>query len=604
MNQDATASPLFGRVLLNPDPRSTNIVLEVVDVDPARLLPRLEAVVENHDGPELGVALSGVPIIVERIRLSLFRDLVVFSSVAVGLFTLIVLLVYRDPGVLAGTLVTATTTVGATLLSTKLLGIAIGLLTANIITIVFVLTLSHIVFLTGNWSRRAREAEEGTDPTPRGVADTLEGSFWSMTTTLLGFLSLLLASAKPLRELGLAGAIGTATAFVATYLVYPAFLAHWARTRPRRTPTSPTVGPGSTTAKPVLISATLVVLVVGLGVPRVDTDPGLLSYFAPGSPIRDGLDQIDEDGGSSTLKIAVADPGGGRIDSAPALEAMDSFQVLLEADPAVGVVLSPSVLIGHARTQPLARFLTPAILLDIASSPELDEVALSYVTPDRSEGLFSLRMRESVDEPSRQGVMDRIEGYAGQAGLEPVLMGGFYDLQAQLGRLIASSLRIGLGGLLTLFLVIAWIVSRSARTTTAMFACLVGIPLVVLGVFGWTGAAVDIITSPAANVALAMGVDSMIHLVVRVRRIHRAGEGAGSAWSLAQRQIGPPVIAATLIICAGFGIFALSSFPPTRRFGFAVILGTMTAATMALLTLPSVASLWTGVEKPEPEPAQ
>jgi predicted RND superfamily exporter protein len=603
-NQSAAGSPLFRRILLNPDSGSTNIVLQTEPVDPAQLLPSLEVVLDRHRGAELAVVMSGVPVIVERIRQSLFRDLVVFSSVAVGLFTLIILLVYRDPGVLLGTLVTATTTVSATLLATRVLGISIGLLTANIITIVFVLTLSHVVFLTGNWSRVARASGNGVEATRRAVADTLEGSFWSMTTTLFGFLSLLLASAKPLRELGLAGAIGTATALLVTYAAYPALLAHRARVRPIRSWLGPAMVRGSSVARPVLGTVVLLVVAVGFGVPRLDTDPGLLTYFAPGSSIREGLEQIDRDGGSSILKIAVTDPEGRRIDSAPAIESMDAFQTALEADSAVGVVLSPSVLIGHARTQPLARFLTPAILLDIAESPELDQVALSYVTPDRDQGLFFLRMRETVEEPSRRAVMDRIAAYAADSGLETVLVGGLYDLQDQLGRLIAASLRIGLGGLLTLFLLIAWVVSRSVRTTAAMFACLVGIPLVVLGVFGWTGTAVDIITSPAANVALAMGVDSMIHLVVRVRRIHRRGSDAASAWMEGQRQIGPPVIAATLIICAGFGIFALSSFPPTRRFGFAVILGTMTAATMALLTLPSVASLWTGAQEAEPEPAQ
>jgi len=120
-----------------------------------------------------------------------------------------------------------------------------------------------------------------------------------------------------------------------------------------------------------------------------------------------------------------------------------------------------------------------------------------------------------------------------------------------------------------------------------MLACLAGIPLVVLGSFGHAGVAIDIITSPAANVALAMGVDSMIHLVVRVRKLESGGLPWTEAWNQARTQISRPVLAATLIICAGFGIFGLSDFPPTQRFGLAVILGTLTAATMALVTLPT-----------------
>ena len=80
----------------------------------------------------------------------------------------------------------------------------------------------------------------------------------------------------------------------------------------------------------------------------------------------------------------------------------------------------------------------------------------------------------------------------------------------------------------------------------------------------------------------------MIHLVVRVRRL--AAAGVGTPWASGVAQIGRPVLGASAIICAGFGIFALSSFPPTQRFGLAVIVGTMAAATMALLVLPRLAT--------------
>jgi len=181
-------------------------------------------------------------------------------------------------------------------------------------------------------------------------------------------------------------------------------------------------------------------------------------------------------------------------------------------------------------------------------------------------------------------------------------MAGHYELQGQLGQLIASSLRIGLGGLLLLFVGIAWIVSRSTHRTAAMVACLCGVPLIVLGTAGHIGMPVDIITSPAANVALAMGVDSMIHLVMRMRRLAAHSSSDWQAWLDARAQLWRPILGATLIICAGFGIFSLSSFPPTQRFGFAVILGTLTAATMALIALPFAATI--GMARAERGPAQ
>jgi predicted RND superfamily exporter protein len=583
---DPSRSPLFGRVLLTPDSSATNIILVIDDTDPEFFVPRLEQLIASQTGPDLAIVMSGVPVIVELIRRNLFRDLVVFSLAAALAFGLLISLIYRDAAIVVGTLTTCFVAVSATLMITQALGVGIGLLTANLVTIVFVLTLSHVVFLTANWSRASQLESDRTEALRRGIHDTLESSFWSMVTTLLGFLSLLVASAKPLRELGIAGAIGTLTAIAVAYSVYPAFLGRWASVKRHRECLASIAFPAGSNV--VVGVAAAIVVFLGVGTLRVDTDPGLLTYFAEGTELRDGLERIDADGGSSTLDIIVRDSEGERLDSDVVFQKMQGIQAALEADPAVGVVLGPSVLLEHARTLPLARFMSLKILLDMASNPQLGSVGLGYVSPERDEGHFFLRMRESVDEPSRDVVTDRLRSLTREAGMEPVLVGGLYDLQAQLGKLIASSLKIGIGGLLLLFLAVAMLVSRSLATTVRMWLCLAGIPLVVLGTFGHFGIAIDIITSPAANVALAMGVDSMIHLVVRVRRLSSAGTEA--PWAAALGQIRAPVLGATGIICAGFGIFVLSSFPPTQRFGLAVILGTVTAATMALVVLPLLVS--------------
>jgi uncharacterized protein len=620
---DAVRSPLFARILLTPDSDATNIVLLVDDTDPEVLLPRIERVVEAHAAVGYEVVISGVPVIVELIRRSLYRDLVVFSSAAVLVFALLIGLVYRDPAIVVGTLATCLVSVAATLLLVQVMNVGIGLLTANLVTIVFVLTLSHVIFLTANWRARASgvgnigvegvatidgrggevgdgSVEGGHEPTEAGdkgraaivraaVAETWEGSFWSMTTTLLGFASLLIATARPLRELGVAGAVGAATALTVSYLLFPVFLGGWASpSRSRRADRSLHALRGT---RWILPTAGIGVVGFALGVPRINTDPGLLSYFAEGTPLRDGLAQIDADGGSSTLDIVVADPSGALVSDGAVFPKLEALQASLEADSAVGVVLSPTVLIEHARTVPLAGLLPVGLLLDLASADALGNVALGYVTPERDVARFSLRMRETSNEP-RGEVIDRLREQVRAADLRPVVIAGLYDLQAQLGRLIGSSLRIGIGGLLLLFMGVAIIVARSAPVAALMWFCLAAIPVVILGTFGHARIAIDIITSPAANIALAIGADSMIHLVVRVRRLHDSHHT--EPWAAAVSQIGLPVLGASGIIVAGFGIFILSSFPPTQRFGLAVIVGTVTAAAMALLVLPRLACLWAG----------
>jgi uncharacterized protein len=62
-------------------------------------------------------------------------------------------------------------------------------------------------------------------------------------------------------------------------------------------------------------------------------------------------------------------------------------------------------------------------------------------------------------------------------------------------------------------------------------------------------------------------------------------------WSQACSHLWRPIGTNLLVICCGFGIFLLSNFPPTQRFGIFVMFGSATAATVALFMFPWLASV-------------
>ena len=552
------------------------------------------------DARELTVSLSGVPYVVERIRRALLRDLRTFTLAAVVVFGLVITLLYRDRWVVAGVLATCLASCAATLLLLSLAGLSIGVLTANIVTIVFVLTLSHLIYLTAN-ARRLGDLS-------RALRVTGEASFWCMATTLAGFASLLLASAEPLRELGKAGAIGTLVALAAAYGLYPPFLRRSGEGGDETADADGAEGGAPSAARDpfggrrlgwaVALVAGLVAL-AALGLPRITTDPGLLAYFDPDSPIGTGLAVVDESGGSSPLRVlfADADPSGdgGRLDSDDALERLAAVQRALEADPAVGTVLSLAPLVDEAaRSVPMAAMMGGRRLVDMLSSPALDRVAQAFVTDDRQQGLLFLRMREAGRTGSRARIVERVEDVLGEHGFTVRATAGLFELQGQLADLVASSLVTGLGGLFLLFAGVSWAVAGNGRTAAAMMACLAGTPVVLFGVLGLAGLPVDFISSPAANVALSVGIDSMIHLVSAARRLRREGLAPGAAWDSvwvqARARLARPIAGAGTILAAGFGLFLLSSFPPTRRFGLAVVLGIGAATVLTLVVLPWLAA--------------
>ena len=597
----AAESPVWRRLLLGENPRRSQLVILLEDpLSPeagsaGELVERIEEIVTRFDAPSFSLAVSGVPYVLEQIRRRLLRDLKVFTLAAFLVFGLLMSVVYRSLRLMAGTLLACLAAGAVTLAGLYFLDIPIGLLTANLITIVFVLTLSHIVFLTANWrAEHARSSWAGEDIdrealVERAVRSTLGASFWCMVTTFLGFASLVFASAKPLRELGISGSLGAAVAIVVAYGLYPFILGTLAAPPPARVLKVRHL-PSRRALTWGVSGIAVAVVVAALGLPRLDTDPTLLDYFAPDDELRASLELIDEDGGSSPLYLVVSD-GGERLDTEGAQERLAKLQEALETEADVGVALSLPVLLDEARRVPLARFLSAERLVDFLLASAYGDVVRGFIDEERTRALFFLRLREAGRTAPRREVVATLVGHVEASGLELELSGGLYDLQGKLGELVASSLLGGLTALFVLFVGIAFIVGRSWRFAGAMVVSLLAVPVVLLGVFGHLRVPLDIISSPAANVAIALGIDSMIHLVVAARRRLASGEGLASAWRGAALRLWPAVAGATFILASGFGLFALSSFPPTQRFGVAVALGTSVAAVMALVVLPYLATL-------------
>lgn len=600
--QVVAKSPVWSRILLGRDPAMTLLVASFRDdADRSETVAAVEAAMAIHQSPEFQLDASGVPFVVEHIRRALARDLRVFSLVALLAFGALIAFVYRSAAIFAGSLLACLGSCATTLAVLWACGSPIGLLTANIVTIVFVLCLSHVVFLTANtrYELAAAAPEDREAAVRRAVGITWQASVWCMATTLLGFASLFFSSAKPLRELGFAGSVGTLVAILVPYALYPPFLTFLARRgglgekggRP------PRPLPGRPAVAYTVVALVLALLCLPL-LPRLDTDPNLLSYFSSSGSLYRGLERIDRHGGSSPLLLVVSDPGGERLDGGDRPARLATLAVALEKDAEVGSALGLPVLLAEARLNPLAGFLAPAQIVDLLMGPNFGQVARSFLSEDRKQALFLLRLFEGEYGEGERGatrheVIARLEAEVGKAGLRLERKGGLYDLQASLGELVARSLIEGLGGLLLLFLPIAFIVARSSRGMLSMILCLTLVPVLLLGFFSAMSWPLDIISSPAANVAIGMGIDSMIHLLMAVRRRRLLGDGSAAAWAHARTRLGPAILGGAGILAAGFGLFVFSSFPPTVRFGLGVAIGTLTAAAIALWVLPIVA----GAEK-------
>src|SRR5437763_6396496 len=588
--QDALEGQFWRRLLIAKDRKSSNVIVFLENKDPEKSIKRIEQIIHELGEKDFQIHIAGPPYVVEMIRRSLAHDFWYFSLTAVVLFGLTMAAMFRSSRVFLGMLATCTSAVLLTLLLQQMFGRRIGILTVNLGTIVFIVALSHLVYMTFNWQtladRMHRLEKKSPDLGTDAVRMTFPPSFWSMVCASLGFASLLIVQAKPLRELGFGGVLGTIVAFGCAYVMYPPFL-RWAIPRESKIVEAEPPHWFWSRRFPILSAAVIRVSVgVGFGLRKLNTDPSLLDYFKLHQELRDGLQYVDRSGGCNPLTLVVSSADGSKLNTDAAYQKMWKLHGALENYKDVGTVVALPTLLAEGDRTPFSFLISYEKMMEIMAQPKYARVAKSFVTEDRTQAVYLLRMVEARRDKLRLEVVDDLRSIARKHGFTTSLVGGIYYLQGRLAKLVASSLVTGLFWLNLLFVVIAWIVARSVRGALAMIVSLTPMPLCMLGGIGWFNVPVDIISAPATNVCIGIAIDSMIHLVFGVRRAERDGKKGWAAWVAGREEQWRGIVYSDVIIGAGFAIFVLSSFPPTQRFGLVVLAGLIVDILANLFVLP------------------
>src|SRR5216110_1149942 len=153
---DAVKSPFWSRLLIAPDRKSSNVIIFMKGKQTEKPIQRLQQIVHEMDARDFHIHTAGPPYVVEMLRRSLDHDFRYFTLTAIVLFGLTMVALFRSVRLFVGMLCTCTSAVLLTLLIQSMLGHKIGILTVNLGTIVFVVALSHLVYMTFNWQTLSR----------------------------------------------------------------------------------------------------------------------------------------------------------------------------------------------------------------------------------------------------------------------------------------------------------------------------------------------------------------------------------------------------------------------------------------------------------------
>lgn len=608
------ADPLDrGLGLISADGSLVSLLVILDDVDGASDRAAVAALDRLLDDPPAGLhtELVGLPVLNHALDASsreieerFFPLLVLFAAVLLGV-------AFRSlAGVVLPLLFVGLSVLGV-LGPMGWAGVKLNLVLAVLPPLLFVIALATALHLLMRF-RDLAACDPDADATTICRATYHEKGwsvFWTGLTTAVGFASLGLSPLAPVRSLGLWAAWGLVWLTLMAFTVYPALLCLWGRRvgGPRRTvqtakhhgEDTPADGSGGLWMRRrwALTASVVLGAVAMAGLPRLGVESNALHYLADDHPVRQAIESLEAEGiGLATLELVLTFDGSPSDLQGPNVERIGRLTQLegqLSTEPWVLGTASAGTLLRSA-AGPMASMgpMAPMALAALANDPRGREALEAFFvqTPDGS------RMRLTVFVPTAgleqlDPLMAEVQRQAADVFPETsVALTGQYPLLLESQRSLLTTLTQSFG--LTLLAVAIILRLLLPGTRLALLALLpnIGPVLGVLGFMGWFGIPLDVATVMVASVALGLSVDDTLHTLGHFRHLApRLGAEQGAVQTL--RITAPAYLLTGVVLAAGFGVCALSSFAPTSRFGLLAATAIVLAVLGDLFLLPALLSL-------------
>src|SRR5699024_8336733 len=193
----------------------------------------------------------------------------------------------------------------------------VTVISSNYLSLLLIITMSISIYLI---SRYREFQQEYPDAEPRwlireSTRHMIQPSFFMVTTTMVGFASLVVSDIRPVVDFGWMMTIGIMLALVAVYLIVPTILSVMPnRPMPSDIPFTQriTLAFASFTAqfhKPLLAFMAVAMAVSFVGIGKLTVENRFIDYFKDDTEIHQGMLLIDRKlGGTTPLDIVINAP--------------------------------------------------------------------------------------------------------------------------------------------------------------------------------------------------------------------------------------------------------------------------------------------------------
>lgn len=618
--------PLFRGTVVSDDERAAMVLADFYDSTAvSEVAGTVEAIVASYRSPDLGIAVTGQPIL-ENTEAIIVRSQSYYFG---GTLLAILVVLYLAFGQVQGVILPSATALLSTIWALGFMGYAgmpMNSWTAAVPLMVVTVAAGHSAQMLKRYyeeyARRRDQAAALVESTARIGVVMMAAGF----TAGCGFSALSILGIPTLAHFGLGVACGIFAAVVLEMTFMLALRALWptGRATGGEGPLSDWLGvalqplEALVSSRPRLVIAAFAAIAAGAiaGYPRLTTDLSPRTYWPEDTAVGRDLRVFEEHFPATTTLTILLEGAPGVMKTPGAIHLMTGLQRAMAEDPDVGRTSSVADMIR--RTYEV--FAPDEAGKGVGNDPSLvgqlyflaDSPAFERFI-DRTYGrAVVLGFLSDDNSATTRRVIGRLERYLGehpQKEIRVSLAGGAGPTILAINEDTVKGKILNIAIVLAVIFVIASVLLRTALGGAYVAAPLVMALVVNLGFFAWLGVAFDLGGASIAAIGVGIGADYAIYFLYRLREEFRRTGDIGEALPAAMETSGRAVLFVALAISAGFAVYLLAPFHSFRMIGFFVPLTMLTSCLTALSLLPATVLLLRPrfifdprkIARPEPE---
>ncbi len=582
------------------------------------------------------IYLGGVPMIADDLVTFVRNDLVTFGvAILVFIIAALAYLFRKMRYVFIPLLCGAT----IALCVVGLLGLIewpVTVISSNFISLLLIITVSLTVHLIVRYRELEKEnpGDSHHDRLRLTLKSMIKPCAYTSLTTIVAFGSLVISDIPPIIDFGWMMVIGVCCAFSLTFLIFPAVLGlmkeNFSRAEDKSIDITPAVARFTqSNGRLVLIIAAVLFVLSAMGISRLNVENSFIDYFDENTDIYQGMVAIDQNmGGTTPLDVIIdmrpSNPFDQVVENGfgddPFLddEFFDEFEDAEQGDddaywftsdkmqeliaihqyldslPETGKVLSLATLLNIAyelNDGEVLNSIELGVLYNKIPESYKESLLRPYVSVENDQVRFSIRVLETSEDLVRSELLAKIQsGLINEFGFaeQQVRLSGMLVLYNNMLQSLFESQILTLGVVLLVIMGMFLVLFRSWKLALIGIIPNILAALVVLGLMGWLGIPLDMMTITIAAISVGIGVDNTIHYIHRFKSRFPEFNDYVETMTYCHGSIGKAMYYTGFTIVAGFSILVLSNFVPTMYFGLLTSLAMCLALAGALTLLPQL----------------